>query len=99
MGLPEELKEGFVAAVDAINGSLPMDALFMDLAGEPEKIKQLDLDASSVAYNSVVFYRALKESGMEHEFILAVMQTTEPFVSNWEITEASIINITPGGGV
>ncbi len=85
--LPEALKSDFLRVVEIAGSSLPMDALFADLGGEPDKVtgNATSDDALRHAVNTTC--KLLVDSGIRMDEVVEMMRVAEPFRSNWKRTE------------
>lgn len=85
--LPKNLVGDFHQVVEIAGSALPMDALFMDLGGEPEKVAGTKLDDQTLRYALTKSYDALTAKGLGKDEIAGMLRAAEPFRSNWERTE------------
>lgn len=85
--LPDELKDSFRHILELTAATLPMDTLFADLGGEPDKVtgNAMSNDALFLAIVSTV--KVLRDGGAQPEDIKEVLRVVEPFHSNWPRTE------------
>lgn len=85
--LPADLRDEFSRLVGAVGAALPMDAIFADLAGSPESVKNEALPQGSLQNLLEVTYSGLVASGIRHELIPSMLRIAEPFRSHWDLTE------------
>lgn len=85
--LPSDLKDEFSRLIQAIGAALPMDAIFADLAGAPESVRNETLPGATLRNLLEVTYASLVASGTKHEVIPAMLRVVEPFRSHWESIE------------
>ena len=88
-------RAAFQRVLDLLGSSLPMDALYADMGGEPDKITASALEDE--ALESIIETTAgkLLDSGVAADFILVMFKVTEPFRSNWERTELMFNKLFP----
>jgi hypothetical protein len=85
--LPANLKADFFRVVEIAGSSLPMDALFADLGGEPDKVTGNATSDETLRYAVNTTCKLLVESGVKMDDIMDMMRLAEPFRSNWQRTE------------
>lgn len=85
--LPENLKGDFFKVVEIAGASLPMDALFADLGGEPDKVTGNATSDETLRHAVNTTCKSLVESGISMNDIIEMMRVAEPFRSNWQRTE------------
>ncbi len=84
--LPSEVQHEFPRLLEMTSAALPMDALFADMGGEPDKVGNVASD-DTLLYAALATYRVLLESGILAEEVIGMMRIAEPFRSNWSRTE------------
>ena len=92
-GLSEKQRSAFARVLDLLGSSLPMDALYADMGGEPDKITASTLSDEALRSIIETTARKLLDTGVKSEFILVMFKVTEPFRSNWERTEAILVQL------
>lgn len=95
--LSDDQRKDFVRVVELFGSSLPMDALFADLGGEPDKVTGNALSDEALDHVVGTTVGKLLESGITDEEIIAMLKVTEPFRSNWGRAEALANNHILGG--
>jgi hypothetical protein len=85
--LPSELRRDFLHVLEMTAAALPMDALFADMGGEPDRVGGNVASDDTLRYAAFTTYRALLKSGILAEDVMAMMRVAEPFRSNWSRTE------------
>lgn len=85
--LPSHMRRDFLRILEISSAALPTDALFADMGGEPEKVGGNVTSDDTLRYAALTTYRALLESGLVPEDVLAMMRVAEPFRSAWARTE------------
>jgi hypothetical protein len=91
--LPEELRRDFNRLIEMTSAAIPVDSLFADISGQPEKIAGAEISDDSLSHAARTTFLALREAGIAAEDILEMLRTTEPFRSNWEPTLQQISEI------
>jgi hypothetical protein len=90
--LPDELKGSFERLLQTIGSALPMDALFADMAGDPEKVRGQAVADETLQNLVDVTVKGLRDATMSSETTIAMMRAAEPFRSNWERAEPLIMS-------
>ncbi len=85
--LPEGMKGDFSRLVELAGSTLPMDALFADLGGTPEKVTGNTISEETLLYTLITTVKRLRETGVQQENISDMLKLAEPFRSNWQLTE------------
>ena len=70
--------------------AIPVDALFADVSGQPEKVSGGTISIESLEYATAETFKTLSQSGLAYEAIAEMLRMTEPFRSNWERIEEVI---------
>ncbi|MDO8615049.1 MAG: ATP-binding protein [Dehalococcoidia bacterium] len=91
--LPPELIDDFRQVVEIAGSALPMDALFADLGGEPEKVAGNTLSDETLSYAVAKAYERLAAMDLNKEAIAEMLHAAEPFRSNWERTEEILFGL------
>jgi hypothetical protein len=96
-GLSPEQNDAFNRLMELVGSALPMDALFADLGGEPDKVSGNVISEETL--RSVVATTAdrLRQSGILLPEITEMLRITEPFRSNWSATEKLLEALDAGG--
>jgi hypothetical protein len=97
--LPEDLNQEFLRIVELAGSTLPMDALFADLGGSPEKVAGNTTSDETLQYTVDTTVRRLRESGVPDDDIAEMLRFAEPFRSNWQKTEALLGELHVGDAV
>lgn len=92
--LPEALKSDFFRVIEIAGSTLPMDALFADLGGEPDKVTGNATSDDTLGHAAITTYKLLQDSGIKDDEIIEMMRLAEPFRSNWSRTEEILNDIT-----
>ena len=105
LDLEHPLFAGFMKALDRsgerefrrliglIVSTLPIDALFADIGEKPENVAGQTLDGDSFTEIVKSTYRALRKGGFSSDKAMSMMQSAEPFRSNWSRAEEMIETI------
>ncbi len=88
--LPDELKNDFLRVVELAGSTLPMDALFADLGGEPEKVRGTAMSEEALHHAVVTTVKQLRDASVKPDEISEMLMHAEPFRSNWQQTEKLI---------
>lgn len=89
-GLDEIQAKRFDTLLSVFEKSFPMDALFSDLASNPENIDSSPVEEDGLAelINLTVGY--LKEGQLSDKQIIEQLNKTDPYRSNWHVAEPII---------
>jgi len=93
--LPDNIKADFSQILELIGSTLPMDALFADLGGQPEQVTGTAIADETLNHTVATTVTKLAEAGLKADVITAMLQSVEPFRSNWERTEARLQQLLP----
>lgn len=80
--LPEHLWHDFARVVEFAGASLPMDALFADMGGDPERVNVAPASSDMLRHAVVATYERLAEAHLSPVQIREMMLVAEPFRSN-----------------
>lgn len=85
----------FSILIDMLNKSLPLDALFIDAAENPKSLQIAadlpDRDLIELARSTIA---ELYNSGISNKHAMLIIQSTEPFRSNWSLIENNLLSST-----
>jgi hypothetical protein len=95
--LPEEHRSALLRVLQLASGSLPLDALFADLGGTPDRISGEDISDDLLRHSAHLIWARLSAAGVKPEGIRGSLQTAEPFRSRWERTEPILNEIHLAG--
>jgi hypothetical protein len=84
--LPDDLQKDFVGIVEMVGAAMPIDALFADVSGQPAEVAGNIMSEEALGGIVAATYRQLRRSSIGADDIAAMLQVTEPFRSNWELT-------------
>lgn len=85
--LDSESRGDLVRLLEVAGSALPMDAIFADMGGTPGSSGNTSTSDDALHYAAVTTFTYLTESGQSVESALEVMRDTDPFRSNWELTQ------------
>lgn len=71
-----------------IAGSLPLDAIYVDLAGSQEQLRPADVDDDALVVCLKATVQKMREGGIAKSKVARMLHSLEPFRSNWERTES-----------
>lgn len=91
--LPEQLAKDFLKIVEIAGSALPMNALFADLGGEPDKVIGEITSDETLSHAVATTYRKLREAAIDRDEIVAMLRVAEPFKSNWKRTEELLATV------
>lgn len=94
--LPEELRTEFTGLLQAIGAALPLDAIFVDLAGSPEDVTVQDLTDQELTNLLTSTVPTLTAAGIPRSQVADALRFVEPFRSHWDRTEVLIESLFPG---
>ncbi|MGE0158626.1 MAG: ATP-binding protein [Gemmatimonadales bacterium] len=84
--LPPELRTRFGGILELVGAALPVDAFFADLAADPRALEDGEMSDEALRHVVGSTFRQLVATGMTAEDIVALLQVTSPFDSNWDKT-------------
>ncbi len=88
--LDQSGKREFRRLIGLIVSTLPIDALFADIGEKPENVSGQTLDRDNFAEIVMSTYRALRKGGLSPDKATSMMQSAEPFRSDWPHAEEMI---------
>lgn len=91
--LNEPDKQKFRRLIGLIVSTLPIDALFADIGENPQDVTGRALDGDSFAEIVKSTYRALRKGDFPPEKAMSMMQSAEPFRSDWQRAKEMIETI------
>lgn len=91
--LPDDLKRDFHRLIEMTSAAIPVDALFADISGQPEKIAGASISDDGLSHVIETTFRTLFEGGISSDDILEMLRLAEPFRSNWESTQHHVESI------
>ena len=91
--LADELKPDFFRLIEMTGAAIPIDALFADASGQPENIKGNELSPETHEHGVEAVFRQLSLADIAVPEIIEILRITEPFSTNWNLTEKVIRRI------
>jgi len=85
--LPALLRPDFLHVMEMVGASIPVDALFADISGHPTDVAGSAMSPEALEHAVVTTLRQLLKSGISRIGAADLLQVTEPFRSNWKVTE------------
>lgn len=85
--LPNVLQVEFDRLTRVMSAALPLDAIFADLAGEPENVKHVTITAKDLEIAFTATLSGLLALNVASDLIPEMLRRAEPFRSNWEQVE------------
>jgi hypothetical protein len=82
--LSEEMQTEFRKILEITGATIPIDALFADVSGSPEKVLGAPLSDDSLASAVETTFKSLISSGVSAPDIRDMLSVTEPFRSRWD---------------
>jgi len=96
--LENGLKEEFLRVVEIASSSLPMDALFADMGGTPDCVTGTPASDEILRHAVNATFRQLIGANISLQDLKLMMQTAEPFRSNWTRTETILNELSNDDG-
>ena len=93
--LPEESRHDLKKVIEIAGASLPLDALFADLGGDPQSLVNATTSLESLEYAALSTFDHLSLFLNSRQDVLDAMRVAEPFRSNWNKT-AEILSQATG---
>lgn len=95
--LAPDLQKRFGEILEVAGAALPMDSLFADLGGEPDKIGGSKVSDEALKQAAISTIEQLRGSGIATGEIKQMLPFVEPFRSNWERAEPLIGSLYGNG--
>ena len=96
--LPEESQRDMKKVIEIAGASLPLDALFADIGGDPQSLVNATTSLESLEYAALSTFNHLNLFLHSRQDVLDAMKVAEPFRSNWEMT-AKILSQATGEAI
>lgn len=95
--LEEEQAKSFIALLAAVEKMFPADALYSDMANNPEEIDKPSMTDDELAYLLEFTVSCLRDSGLINpDDIVEKLRGAEPYRSVWQIAEPKLEYILSG---
>lgn len=88
--LEEEQAKSFVVLLAAVEKMFPADALFSDMANNPEEIDKPSMTDDELVYLLEFTVSYLRDSELTNPDIVEKLQSVEPYTSVWQIAEPKL---------
>ena len=88
--LDDEQKREFLRLVGLVESSIPIDSLIADIGTNPQVVSAKALDEEAFEELVTETWLTLVKSDFSHQIARKMMESTEPFRSNWNLAEAII---------
>lgn len=85
--LPPEAQDDLLRVIEVAGASLPMEALFADLGGDPTSVVSDAASEQALRCAAFTTFAHLSRMVKSEKGVLDMMKVAEPFRSNWERTE------------
>lgn len=95
--LPDGMKPDFLKIIEMMGAAIPVDALFADISGQPERVGGSAMSVAAQEHAVAATFRYLSQSGIANMDIIEMLRVTEPFRSSWEQTQRIIQTILKEG--
>lgn len=95
--LPAKLRADFARVLELTGSTLPMDALFADLGGAPERVSGNATTLETLEHTFAATIDHLQVAGLRLSEIEEMLRTAEPFCSNWDYTQELFATMTRKG--
>ena len=93
---PEE-RGALAKIIDVAGASLPMDAIFADLGGDDSVILGTEMDEETLRFAALATFTHLLNLTTSKDKVLDMMNSAEPFRSDWKRTVEIIESEYPEG--
>ena len=81
--LTEDLARKFARVIEMAGATLPLDAVFADISGDPAKVGGDVMSEEALEHAVSATFRQLSSAGIPTPEIMEIMRSNEPFRSNW----------------
>jgi hypothetical protein len=96
--LGDEERQDLEALIELVEVSLPVDSMFADYAGHPERFKQqVEVSDSSLRVNLEAIVTRLERDGGDPVALREMLKKLEPYKSNWHSTETILSELVTEG--
>jgi Histidine kinase-, DNA gyrase B-, and HSP90-like ATPase len=90
--LADDTREDFGKIIEMSGSSLPVDALLQDISGHPEMVRGETMSPEALEHAVTATISELSKTGLSRERILNMLQSAEPFRSQWEQVHQIALN-------
>lgn len=81
----------FSILMDMVAKALPLDALFADISEHPSDLRMFDLPTENLLELAKTTLDELHKNGFSERESILIMQSAEPFKSNWIVIEKELL--------
>lgn len=97
-GLSDDQRDEFLSVLQAVERSLPVDAIFSDMASSPSDVARADLVEAEVVALVSLTARSVRAQGGTAEALKTALKDAEPWRSHWTVAERAIEHAFTGAG-
>lgn len=97
--LSESMRSEFEKIIELASAAVPIDSLFADSSGNPDKLISNKMLPKTYEYIVETTFRQLLDAGISRDDIINMLESTEPFRSNWAMTEQILGDVEGGTSV
>ena len=91
----KKLRE-FEMILEFIGSAIPVDAIYSDLAAEPEKVSGATPSAGSLEYAVMAVVKTLRAARVPDDSLRAILELSDPFRESWDQTAQLLETILEG---
>lgn len=88
--LPGDLGKEFYKILEVASAAMPIDSLFADVSGNPDKVFNAKMSDTSLIEAIATTFHMLRSTGLQSSEIRDMLSVAEPFRSNWPETQAKL---------
>lgn len=88
--LPEALRKEFHNILEMAGAAIPIDSLFADVSGNPDKVSITKMSDGAFFEVVVTTFNTLRAGGLKSSEIEDMLSVTEPFRSRWPETTSKL---------
>ena len=96
--LDRNQQQQFNRILEMVGAAAPLDALFADMGAQPTHVAGASMSPEALESVVQTTFKRLLATGIEAQRIAEMLQVTEPFRSNWELTQR-VLHDAEGVGV
>ena len=94
--LPDDLRKEFRKILEMASATVPIDSLFADVSGSPDKVSNAKMSDEAFIEVVVTTFKTLRAGGLKSSEIRDMLNATEPFRSSWPETTAKLDELDKG---
>lgn len=88
--LGDDTREDFVKILEMVGSTLPIDAIYADMGGSPERVFGEALSPEAMELAVIETFRNLAATGLSKNQIIEMLKSADLFRTNWEATQKII---------